>query len=605
MTPLKHALTLILGTQLLWSCGNDSPPPAPRLTTGGRCQDASQCASEYCQPMAGSVEGAMVCCAIQCAEGTQCDPSGGFCVQCSGPDCKEVPEQVGVRGLPLGAECQWNAECRDGSCRNDVEGTARCCEQGCTGDTICLDDGMCGCRDGTVSRGPCDGTGVGESGATVGQMGSGLGAGDPSLCGNGRSDPGEECDGDPSCTPECLSAVCGNKRLDSGEECEPPSSGECSSTCLNLGCGNGRLDLDEECEPPGMGTCGDDCSTWACGNNRLDPEEECEPPNTATCGPDCQEILCGNGRVDPPDEGCDPPLEGSCTSTCHPWGCGDSVITGSEECDPPLPGKCDGRCLLVSCGNGRVDSGEECDSPILCTAECTRPVCGNSRLDEGEECDPPEAQHCSSECATIECGNSRLDEGEACDPGLDSSTCSADCNLLSSSGSTYLYTFDADITGWALNISSPDELLDASTLAWNSAQGQPTVGALGVVIPFTDRNQKIEVKAMRSPALDLTGLKVKAKVRLLNGLAQGGESGAIKIFAKSGSKYDYASGPWTKLTAGQPWADVVLEASAPTFKPGEYVPNDVKEIGVEIATFNNSQQVTTAELAIDTVEIGQ
>jgi hypothetical protein len=628
MLPLTRTSILMLVARLFLACGNDAGSPPEKLAAGIRCADDNQCITGSCESVA--INGAMatvgsVCCAIACAEGTACDASGGFCVQCTGPQCEPEAEPLGIRGLPIGAECQWNAECRDGVCRADLDGHSRCCEHGCSADTICMSDGRCGCIDGMPSLGPCDANGGDASSdgserpLGVGQTMAGLGAAssNPSpaamsssdgagTCGNELTEEGEECDGGLACTLECQAVICGNQRLDPGEECEPPSSAECSGQCQAYACGNRRLDPGEECEPPAMGACGDDCSLWTCGNGRVDTGEECDPPGTQFCDSTCHTVLCGNGRLDG-DEGCDPPSAERCSETCHPVGCGDGVVSGSEECDPPVEGECDGSCLVIACGNQRLDSGEACDPPgqAGCGSTCTFEMCGDGRLDATEECEPPDGVTCSPQCTAIVCGNGRVDDGEVCEPGLAPEACSESCNALTPSGGSFLDTFDSRLAGWSLNVSSPPTLLQTATLVFSAEQGMPTAGSLLLAVPFTQGGQRLELKAFRSPALDVQGQKLRAQVRLLEGLAQAGTPGAIRIFAKSGPAYDYISGSWAPLSLQQSWVTVELDPAAPALQPGQFTAADVREIGFEVATFSGSQEVAPARLAIDSVELGQ
>jgi hypothetical protein len=96
------------------------------------------------------------------------------------------------------------------------------------------------------------------------------------------------------------------------------SDGSCSDvatfdiTCLSL-CGDGKLDPGEQCDPPNGGTCGSDCLLAAkCGNGIVEPGEQCDPPhpgyyygNLLACSSTCQATKCGNGALDP-GEGCEP-----------------------------------------------------------------------------------------------------------------------------------------------------------------------------------------------------------------------------------------------------------------------------------------------------------
>ena len=80
-----------------------------------------------------------------------------------------------------------------------------------------------------------------------------------SECGDGRCDPGEECDSD--CKKESSESICGDGKCDPGENCfddcgtkEPSKGGqEKNNTSIASKCGNNI------CEPGEMGVCHDDC----------------------------------------------------------------------------------------------------------------------------------------------------------------------------------------------------------------------------------------------------------------------------------------------------------------------------------------------------------
>ncbi len=88
-------------------------------------------------------------------------------------------------------------------------------------------------------------------------------------CGNGITDPFEQCDdgntadGD-SCSGACATTLCGNGTLDAGEECDDGNirSGDgCSETCRREVCGDGIVQPTnkEECDDGNL-TSGDGCS---------------------------------------------------------------------------------------------------------------------------------------------------------------------------------------------------------------------------------------------------------------------------------------------------------------------------------------------------------
>jgi YVTN family beta-propeller protein/cysteine-rich repeat protein len=200
-------------------------------------------------------------------------------------------------------------------------------------------------------------------------------------CGNGRSDPGEECDdgntiGGDGCSPTCQREGCGNGRPDPGEECDDgnTTAGDgCSPSCQRDGCGNGRADAGEECDD-GNTTAGDGCSPTCrreiCGNGQPDPGEECDDGNATAgdgCSPACQREVCGNGRREPAE------------------GCDDGNTTAGDGCSQA--------CQREICGNGRRDHGEECDDGnentddccATCLARAEGISCGDADACNGDE----------------------------------------------------------------------------------------------------------------------------------------------------------------------------------------------------------------------------
>lgn len=426
----------------------------------------------------------------------------------------------------------------------------------------------------------------------------------PARCGDGVTDEGEECDGDQACSVECLKVVCNNGRLDEGEECEPPAEGACSDRCQVIGCGNGRVDAGEECEPPGIGACSALCLRTACGNSRVEASESCDPPRSGSCDSRCSAVACGNGVIEE-GEGCDPPAAGSCDASCRTEGCGDGRTSGSEECDPPATGSCDGACRVIRCGNERVDAGEECDPPRAgrCSDVCRNIRCGDGRVDASEGCDPPAVGRCNDACKPVVCGDGRLDPGEQCEPVRNNDpACSQTCARVDSTGVASLFTFDSGIQGWRLYATSPERLKGGSGVGYDSQNGDKSPGVLKLIAPFDASNQKIEAQVALAGAIDMRGRTIRARVRLGHGLSSDTTSpGGIKLFAKAGSSYGYASGPWTYLPPGSGWADVTLDCDAPVLVPNEFDASSVRELGVELRTFTETRGVSAAVVYLDSV----
>ncbi len=154
------------------------------------------------------------------------------------------------------------------------------------------------------------------------------------VCGDGRVDPGEQCDdrnqvaGD-GCAPDCTREICGNARLDPGEACDDgnATSGDgCDANCTPTRCGNGILTAGEQCDD-GNATSGDgcdaNCTPTACGNGIVTAGEECDDGNLVDG--DCCSVACRSA------------VDGI------PCGGGGDVCTGTRVCQagtcaPPTPG---------------------------------------------------------------------------------------------------------------------------------------------------------------------------------------------------------------------------------------------------------------------------
>jgi len=210
-------------------------------------------------------------------------------------------------------------------------------------------------------------------------------------CGNGRQDPGEECDDKNTASNDGCSASC---RVETDWAC--PKFGEpCVSTVV---CGDGRISGNEKCDDrntvDGDG-CSADCSTvevgWVCaaaglrckpkcGDGMLVGAEECDDGNTTSgdgCSAGCK-----------PEPGYACPMAGE---ACYKTVCGDGKAEGDESCD-------DGNLIP---GDG---CSPDCKAEPVCsgTDGCTSP-CGDGLKLPEEECDD---------------GNTRSGDG-----------CSADCKL--------------------------------------------------------------------------------------------------------------------------------------------------------------------------------
>ena len=293
-----------------------------------------------------------------------------------------------------------------------------------------------------------------------------------SLCGNGKVDETEECDGTSFKDDENQCSDWGafaSGTLKCNASCKVDTS-----SCKSNTCGDGVVGGSEECDGSafllGVKTCADYSSVYSSGNLKC----------TSGCTVDTSSCVkkCGNGIVDS-DEFCDPGLDGktpvfdaeasvcdiwitgttgtlACTSTCEvdtsackakPTAyCGDGVVnTAAEECD--------GSAFMLDIKNCAEYSKVYTSGTLTCNPDCTvnvsacvAPKCGDGILDESEYCDGSNFVHgiktcaeyspsyssgvlkCDSKCnidtsgctfaSMNTCGNGKLEEDELCDGAL-------------------------------------------------------------------------------------------------------------------------------------------------------------------------------------------
>jgi hypothetical protein len=273
---------------------------------------------------------------------------------------------------------------------------------------------------------------------------------DAVLCGDGRVDPGEMCDGADldgescqsrgyssgqlGCTSECGFDVsmcvlesCGNSTLDPGEACDGSQLG--GRTCVSLGFDGGDLSCSPTCH---LDTSG--CQASECGDGVIGPGEECDGSNLR--GLDCASLGEGfsGGSLGCTDQ---------ClfdVSGCESPDCGDGQIDSGEDCDPPAMG-------AESCGSlgyygGVIGCNEACRYDL---ADCEAAGwCGDGiRQTDHEECDGADfgADSCQARgyyfgtlvcngCVVDDsgcsgtCGDGTVNGAETCDHAdLDGATC--------------------------------------------------------------------------------------------------------------------------------------------------------------------------------------
>jgi hypothetical protein len=124
---------------------------------------------------------------------------------------------------------------------------------------------------------------------------------------------------------------------------------------------------------------------------------------------------------------------------------------------------------------------------------------------------------------------------------------------------------------------------------------------LKVEAPFDAGNQKVEFQDTQATMLDLRGRTIHARVRLGSGLSDdAAHPGAIKLFAKSGANFDYASGVFANLL-GSNWTDVTLVADKPDLVQGTFAPDQIRQIGFELRVFSDTQRPAPAVIYVDSI----
>ncbi|HMF40819.1 MAG TPA: DUF4215 domain-containing protein, partial [Polyangia bacterium] len=279
---------------------------------------------------------------------------------------------------------------------------------------------------------------VGDGGGTSGGPGSGgsigtdahpeiptIEVGDPTKCGNGVQDPGEQCDDGNTKAGDGCSAIC-----------QIPSGWTCTgwpSVCTMAGvCGDGILGATEACDDgntvDGDG-CSSDCKTVgagyecrvpgrpcvaACGDNMIVGGEQCDDGNT-TDGDGCSSTCQVEPGAACPKNG-SMPLPGKCTPTI----CGNGMKEGNEGCDcgtnnaGPYPAAPNGPGGAACKGPNGLFFGDATGCSKTCTAE---PSCRDAN-GKNQACD-------------AKCGNGNVETGEQCDDGNNDSGdgCSKDCMI--------------------------------------------------------------------------------------------------------------------------------------------------------------------------------
>lgn len=195
-------------------------------------------------------------------------------------------------------------------------------------------------------------------------------------CGDGRFDPGEECDprgnyngscgwpyiGYIHCTDQCKwdrsgCTLCGNGMVEEGEACDGIDLG--GSTCVSVDTTGGTLTCEPDCQLDLSG-----CTGPVCGNDVREGSEACD-------GADLGELTCSALGLTEGNLRC----SWDCTVTEEScWRCGDAQCSWrygekASLCPLDCPASCgDGRCDLAL-GEGIQGCARECGWTDLAAGE--------------------------------------------------------------------------------------------------------------------------------------------------------------------------------------------------------------------------------------------
>jgi cysteine-rich repeat protein len=370
-------------------------------TTAVPCATSSECGSGACYvPPGGCIaprDGTCTCGPARCTgcnDGEFCLPLGDGSGECyaqegactsradcgPGASCREKAETIFRLQSPFASHKDGTQTVATADLRPTKTGRE------CTSNTNCLDDPETVCSEG----GTCEPFRLRLVVAGARDSDS-----------DGIIDPRDNCPKTPNAKQtdgdadgvgdECDEGICGDGRRDLGEECD--GSDDCRADCQlerpPTICGDGVLGDGEECDLGEAGIAGD------------------------CCAPDCQFASvgtpCSDGDRCSQDDSCG--LGGACLPGA-PTNCDDGHSCTANTCEPETG--CHFIPIQASCDDGDPCTTDTCDLDSGCVNEpvplCEAPTCGDGEIEIGEECDDlnlGDGDGCSSSC--------REEPGYSCD----------------------------------------------------------------------------------------------------------------------------------------------------------------------------------------------
>jgi hypothetical protein len=152
------------------------------------------------------------------------------------------------------------------------------------------------------------------------------------------------------------------------------------------------------------------------------------------------------------------------------------------------------------------------------------------------------------------------------------------------------WTFDTSVSGWLISAQTDVQ----ASLAWTSAEGKPSPGALQIEV--TPRESDAGATSGAWPQFgmklgDLSGRTISAWAWL-----DSGPSPELKFFVQTGSQWVWADNGTVHLSP-KVWTCVSLPVSSPAYSGENYDPTDVVRLGFQVFG------VSPFRLFVDTVRI--
>jgi hypothetical protein len=289
--------------------------------------------------------------------------------------------------------CSMNTKlCADGSCKESCDPANA---QGCVGTANgnCEEGEGCACEDCLGKRDSCDREIICDSNDKTCKCPSGTTMCSDGrcrkkcfVCGDGKLEEGEECDGGTTICPD----GCTGEPLTCKADCTWDTSGcscpQCDPTKIDKYCcvipGDGKC--DSECTANADSDCAGKCTFYSGDCCEDSKDGECDTDCINYKDPDCS-TSCSNQKDDccnvNSDSVCDPDcdynpdtkvfIDPDC-KTKFPDGCTNSQ---GDCCNNNNDAQCDLDCITgvdtdCKCSNGIIDTGETCDTTDLDTKTC-------------------------------------------------------------------------------------------------------------------------------------------------------------------------------------------------------------------------------------------